>query len=318
MPAYSPIHPVNMKKLLYLLFLVPVLFCAVPEIRACSVPVFYYALSRWQSDLHSFTYGRGTDPQTVKAVRDLLAKMPVNADVGSDSKTANRGSFRICYPHSNDVWWDAPLPGPDTKQGLNLLTDSPVRQALVRAIVSGQSMVWLLLESGDKTADDAAVAQLEKRLRYLEKNTELPAQDGADTAGLDMTTTKLRIAFSVLRIKRQDAGEAGLLAQLLHLEKNLAKIKSPMAFAVFGRGRILSPIYGKDFSDGNIDQICLFAVGSCSCEVKSMNPGVDLLLNADWDTLLQAAGKEEAAVPPPKEGKTIPKPEVEVIKPRKP
>ena len=35
---------------------------------------------------------------------------------------------------------------------------------------------------------------------------------------------------------------------------------------------------------------CMFLLGACSCQVKRMNPGWDLLLNVDWDGALQAIG----------------------------
>jgi hypothetical protein len=36
-----------------------------------------------------------------------------------------------------------------------------------------------------------------------------------------------------------------------------------------------------------IDEDAIFLVGSCSCEVKEQNPGVDLLMQADWVGLVK-------------------------------
>ena len=56
------------------------------------------------------------------------------------------------------------------------------------------------------------------------------------------------------------------------------------------------------FGDEQIDEACLFLLGACSCEVKRMNPGWDLLLNANWNESLQAIGFPE--LPPAEMQKT--------------
>mgnify|MGYP001547592114 CR=1 FL=1 len=47
---------------------------------------------------------------------------------------------------------------------------------------------------------------------------------------------------------------------------------------------------------------CLFLLGACSCRVKFMNPGWDLLMDVDWDEKLmvvQIARVEEGVVEEP-------------------
>jgi hypothetical protein len=68
----------------------------------------------------------------------------------------------------------------------------------------------------------------------------------------------------------------------------------PWLALVFGRGRALGAWSSEGFGDEQIDEACLFLLGACSCEVKRMNPGWDLLLNVDWNESLQAMG-----FPPP-------------------
>ena len=55
-------------------------------------------------------------------------------------------------------------------------------------------------------------------------------------------------------------------------------------------GAALGAWPAKGFGDDQIDEACLFLLGACSCQVKRMNPGWDLLLNVDWDGALQAIG----------------------------
>ena len=91
-------------------------------------------------------------------------------------------------------------------------------------------------------------------------------------------------SFSIDKVQRSDPGEAVLLGALLRsdpdLEKSLAK--EPIAFPIFGRGRALYPLAGKGITDEHIEEACLYLVGSCSCEAKLLNSGLDLPMSADW------------------------------------
>jgi len=44
-------------------------------------------------------------------------------------------------------------------------------------------------------------------------------------------------------------------------------------------------------------EVCSFLVGPCSCQVKQMNPGVDLLMPVDWDGLITGMIGMEEIVP---------------------
>jgi hypothetical protein len=46
------------------------------------------------------------------------------------------------------------------------------------------------------------------------------------------------------------------------------------------------PLIGAGITPDNIHESAAFLVGACSCEVKDLNPGFDLLLTANWDVLL--------------------------------
>ena len=59
-----------------------------------------------------------------------------------------------------------------------------------------------------------------------------------------------------------------------------------MAFPVLGRGRVLYALVGKGISEDTIAMASSFVVGPCSCQVKNLNPGFDLLLSVNWDEQL--------------------------------
>lgn len=184
------------------------------------------------------------------------------------------------------------------------LTDSPVRRELVRRIASGESVVWLLLESGDRAGDDRAAEVLTAELRALERELRLPAGIGEAGSRLH-SDLPLRIAFSVLRMSRTDPAERWLTAQLLGSGPGLADRDEPMVFPVFGRGRTLEPLVGRGIDREVIAETAAFLCGRCGCEVKRLNPGVDLLITADWEGLL-ASGPPPAPRPPPLVGLSPP------------
>jgi hypothetical protein len=174
------------------------------------------------------------------------------------------------------------------RQSIVRLTDSPVRQELVRRLAAGQTAVWLLLESGNASDDDAAAALLEEELVSLEKDLKLPELTTAPEDNL-LADLPLAVDFSLLRVPRNDAEQA-LVAMLIGCEPDLAERTDPMVFPVFGRGRALLPLIGAGITARNVHDSAQFLVGPCSCEVKELNPGFDLLLAADWDSLLSSTG----------------------------
>ncbi len=84
---------------------------------------------------------------------------------------------------------------------------------------------------------------------------------------------------------------------LLGTERDLAGFKEPLLFPVFGRGRALYALAGKGINRETLDEAATFLIGKCSCQVKELNPGVDLLLAADWDKLVKAQLTADQGLP---------------------
>jgi len=90
----------------------------------------------------------------------------------------------------------------------------------------------------------------------------------------------------MLRLARDDRSEEVLVRMLLHSEDDLNETKEPMAFPIYGRGRVLYALVGKGINDETVDDACSFLTGPCSCIIKEQNPGLDLLLSVDWERLV--------------------------------
>lgn len=257
--------------------------------HACSIPVFRYALDRWHADKYRLEVSAedAKDEKVARFLRNFTDSTPINVEIARVP-----GSSRLVFPHADTVWTGA-LP-----TALATLTDSPARAEIVRRILDGENGVWVLV-------GDADTAPLEKRLRYLEQVAQLPHIDPNDPTSKLGPGPALRVKFSLLRLRADDPAEQPFL-------KMLAGPKSAPAGAwlalVFGRGRVLGAWPAEGFGDEQIDEACLFLLGACSCEVKRLNPGWDLLLDADWDEKLRAIGfpAASAAVAPAKPVESAP------------
>jgi hypothetical protein len=285
---------------------------------ACSVPVFRYALERWPvspysavviadapltpAEQEAFSFLEKASDFKASAPLNLTVRQWTSAELAKSSlaevlpKPQGRDAqLHLLFPVSEGIYqpiWSGALNMAAAKS----LVDTPFRKALAKKIVEGNSGVCILLESGNKARDDAAAKALEGYLTEVTKALALPGGitevDGSITgdgpANYDPTdqlrsAIPLKVTFTSMRLPRKGV-DAILVALLMSLEEDLAAYSDqPMVFAVYGRARVLPPLIGAGITLDNVGQIASFLVGACSCQVKALNPGVDLLLGHDWD-----------------------------------
>lgn len=289
--------------------------------RGCSVPVFRYALERWPADPYGIiVFHRGDLSEADQAIVDALEERAMD-----EQSPANLRVFAVDLDGSpsremSDLWKTqegAELPwmvvlypvmariaeplwsGRLTKEAADSLADSPKRREIARRILDGESAVWVLLECGDKARDEAAATTLSTQLGRLQELLELPfteeeLQEAAEAQGFAalgaesmMSTLPLRLAFSVVRVSRDDPAEQVFVHMLMKTEPDLHEyIDQPMVFPVFGRGRALFALVGRGINERTMESAGVFLAGACSCVVKAMNPGADLLISANWEGVL--------------------------------
>lgn len=295
---------------------------------ACQVPVFRYALERWPADAYELicvpAQGglKPAEEAALKALRDaaLDQDFPANITVKVDTEGENNSSVArmdLFYPGKMRGFLTKPIwSGDATIENAGKIVQSPLRKELVKRILTGESATWLLVESGDPKKDDAAEKALIEHAAKASKNLTLP--DGVvgkndtekqkemrpgDEANILQSDVPLKIGFSVLRISRLDVEEEVFLQMLLNLEDDLGEYsKEPMAFPVFGRGRILEPLIGLGLNYDNVIEHSAYLTGACSCEVKDQNPGIDLLVAMDWDAAMEGSQVIIDKMLPPLEG----------------
>jgi len=314
-----------------------VVLALVSAASACNVPVFRYALENWPSDAYNvviFHRDKLTDEQNkvIEHLRQVSDGGKANVAVhvvnlaGKVEKRMQElwGRERaeelprmiVTYPYGLRMPWSyvdletQPLPpvaltAPVSMASAESLVSSPLRERIVKRLLDGESAVWVLVECGDAKADEAAAKTLTEELARMpsvlkeldalnDPFPEIPAEP--DPA---LQQEQIEIRFSLLRVSRKDPAEAAFVAMLLASEPDLKdKFKDqPAVFPIFGRGRALYALVGEGITKKNITEACAFLASPCSCFVKEQNPGVDVLMTADWG---QAVGLEiiELEIPP--------------------
>jgi hypothetical protein len=287
-----------------------------PEARACSTPVFRFALENWLPDRFEIVVFRGEQlTSKQQAILDRLKKEsfeetelvnyivrevtpeqtdldPLVTALREDRRGESLPWVAVLYPRSYQhkrIAWTGPLDG----KLHETVIDSPLRREIGSRLLKGGTAVWVLIESGNKDADEAAARLLAGKLEQLSKLMKPEPSPYAIAPSGGPSLPPVSREFSMVRLSRKDPAESFLLDMLLNVDSDLVTVAEPMAIPVFGRGRALYALIGKGLSGRHIEMACAFLVGACSCVVKAENPGADLLMAVDWDGGLE----EQLAAP---------------------
>ena len=281
--------------------------------QCCNVPVFRYAMERWWPDLFEVVvFHRGElSPeleiltQKLKAesadagkwgnfhvrIVDLAGELkPGVAKLWQSQTDAKPPWLAVLYPLTagmNLPAWSAPL----NAESVGLLLASPARTQIAQDLIAGKVAAWVVIESGNDEKDRAAVDKLQGWLKEMEKLLR-PSDWMENDADPDAPPAS-GVSFSVIRLARNAPGEAAFVSMLLSSEDDLATFREPIAFPIFGRGRVLYALVGQGITRDNVLETCAFLTGPCSCQAKALNPGIDALMCADWES-----GIVEEYVPP--------------------
>lgn len=288
---------------------------------ACSVPVFRYAIEHWHPDgyvVRVFYQGKLTEDQQqiLKELRGNVSsdtKPNINLMLVDIDQPIEGESAEIWKAHRTEktpamlVHMPASAPSRDipvwkgelTAANVQAIVRSPLRQQIEKRLVDGESVVWVQLDSGNAEKDDAAFELLQKELQRLEKAIELPKIEEADLSSLSVPPQELKIRFSALRVPADNTQENVLREMMRSVEADLRDESVrhlTMAIPVFGRGRALYALTGDGINSTTIEDACRFLTGACQCTVKAENPGVDLLLAANWEALITVSEPKEVDV----------------------
>ena len=279
-----------------------VLLAGVVAVPACDVPVFRYALERWESDpfqLVVFNHG-ALPPAFEKQLKDsqpnpedhrshvnwkvtvVDVDKPVPALWSSLWQAMPKESLpgaALCTPEwrkGDPALWSGPL----NEAALHLLYASPKRQEVLNHLLKGTAVIWLVVETQDTARNEALVKLLNEQSDRLRKEIVIPAAGGRGSPDV-RSPLPIEVSFATVRVRFDDPAEQ----VLIRLVTNGAPVTEPMLFPVFGRARALASMKGSTIDLDLIEETSRFLCGACSCQVKAQNPGFDLLAMAQWDSI---------------------------------
>lgn len=268
---------------------------------ACDNPVYRYALERWQPD-DFLIVAPASALKTLRQAIDAVASRGPRPNVAVLDPTEAAQLGRQADPERMVLlappggWQtggvDEAWSGPPTAESLARITDSPARRELAKRLIAGEAIVWLVVARGE--ADDDGRKRIDPLItEYIQDVVAMDKarQDEPAAGESDAPTVKPsdKAVFwpprmSVLRVRADDPQERVFVAMLMaSAEPDVAEAAA--VFPVFGRGRTLGGIPLAKLDAEQFRSACDFLTGACSCEVKEMTPGSDLLLAADWNTV---------------------------------
>ena len=182
-------------------------------VSACDVPVFRYALERWERDLYKvFVLHRGelneADASLAEEIYDnsighgghaniVAYKVDLNDPKQAEDfynahedlkqiQVADKPQLILLYPTSTRVFkavWEGEL----NKSNVDELLNSKATAELMKGVLQGYSSTFLLLESGNKAKDEVAIQEIEMAIKTLKKELKMPEgvvqTDGVVTGG---------------------------------------------------------------------------------------------------------------------------------------
>jgi hypothetical protein len=263
------------------------LFLTFGVATACDVPVFRFALERWQPDTYKVMItGQYSEPEKDQLRQPLEL---INVEVEFLEGEQPRVDLFTPGEHPKRIFsHDAP------QQAVAQIADSDIRKAVVDKILSGVSGVFVIVNSGNEAQDNQALIEVNHAIQNAEKQlTILSGVVHADSEEKDLrdpdnnlrSTLDLKIDFDVIVMDRSN--DVVITQMLLSVEDDLSDIESVMVFPLFGRGRVLPPFIGKGISRDNLMTPLREITAACSCTIKNQNPGSDIILQADWDARLK-------------------------------
>jgi hypothetical protein len=283
--------------MIFLHFTFCILIFTLP-VHACSTPVFRYAMERWPADYYEgIVIHKGpladNDPaamllQTGNAEFLNLRVSPVDlASPETGELTGLLGGpvpetlpalvlwYPLCKGRAAPFWT-----GRFTPETIEALIQSPKRQELAKRLTDGQTAVWIFIESGNAGKDKAAMKLISQELDAATKELKEMAPQLAE----ELQIPEFSYEFSILPVSRSDSKERMFLEMLLKSEPDLDDYSDePIVFPTFGRGRALFALVGDGINVDNLREAITFITGPCGCEIKMLNPGVDLLMAENWD-----------------------------------
>ena len=172
-------------------------------------------------------------------------------------------------------------PRPVSEPAIRQLLDSPVRKEIARRSRRAKARFGCCWNAANQQDQSAA--------KSIEVTLGLPGH----VLGFRLWTNGTSSTDLSRSLRR---GETGVLVAAAFTHRRTNGVRRCSHQADLGARAIAFPssddralcaLVGKGINHETLDEACSLLIGSCSCQVNDLNPGVDLLLAADWDALMK-------------------------------
>ena len=272
---------------------------------ACDVPVFRYAMERWHVDVYEIvvfhedplktedasvvswllqqSYENNQSANFLLTVVDLSTEVDGSMHALWESLDSPGLPLLVVRQPESGMYRGSVWSGSLSMDSARKIVDSPARRELAKRLMEGDAAGFVLLAGGNPSHDTEAAKFVREQLSMAEDELTLSPQFLKRT-DLDELGACPTPDFFLIRLSRDDPAEEVFVNMLMYSEPGLFEYQEdPMVFPVFGRGRALYALAGRGITRDNIYAACEVTIGPCSCTVKDGNPGVDMLIVADWN-----------------------------------
>jgi len=274
-------------------------------VSACDVPVFRYAMERWHVDVYEIvvfhdgplktedtsvvswllqhSYENNPSANFLVTAVDLSTEMDGSMRALCESLDSQGLPLLVVRQPESGMYRGSVWSGSLSMDSARKIVNSPARQEIAKRLMGGDAAGFVLLSGGNPSHDDEAAKFVREQLLMAEDELTLSPQF-LERTDLDELGASPTPDFSLIRLSRDDPAEEVFVGMLMYSEPGLFEYQEdPMVFPVFGRGRALYALAGRGITRDNIYAACEVTIGPCSCTVKDGNPGVDMLIVADWN-----------------------------------
>lgn len=245
--------------------------------------------------------------ERMKSLNLLLRKIDMNDKASIDEKTAEALKLlepgfpftMIYFPENSGI--ENPLwSGPLTAEDADMISDSPARREIARRLLKGESVVWLLIESGIEYKDYRILKLLTEEIKNngISPSGSEVAVTPEVNAKKDGIKTKVPAKMSIIRISREDAVEKILLNTLNGIEPEIMNVgNEPVLVPIYGRGNIFKLFPDDEINIENIRNTIQSVSGKSNGSEKVPNRGTALLLSVNWDAFADGRRSVDEELP---------------------
>ena len=265
---------------------------------SCTVPVFQYALERWNQSYYDGVLlyeGNLTqkEKETYAEFQEMLQKnnsllnlRMEKLDVSSQPDKYQQllknlrpdrlPALALWYPRQKgqgEPFWIGDFQMPV----ISNIVESDKRHEVSNHLVDGSPIVWMLIAPGGHSDHKETL----NRLRTAISESVGVMKQSPQFKPL-IVNGENEISFPVVTVSAENSEESVLLSMVTGLSEG-SSLKQPMVVPVFGRGRALTTFPAHEIDEELIYNIMSFLLSPCACQIKMASPGTDMLIKAQWE-----------------------------------